>query len=185
MAKSLQEQLLGAGLVDEKKAKQIKQQKRKKAKQEKHLKRHNKDVKTEAEKRAEEQAKAREEKAKRDRELNEQRKAEAQQKELQAQVNQIIEQNLESRDKVEVDYNFTHDGVVKQLGMSKAQQKAIANGRLAIAEHGSGYALISREAAAKVQERNPAVIVVLYDEPAEPDEDDPYAGYEVPDDLMW
>ena len=53
--------------------------------------------------------------------------------------------------------------------------------------HGGGYEVIPREAALKIQERAPERIVQLniLTESQVPDEDDPYAAYQIPDDLMW
>ena len=50
-----------------------------------------------------------------------------------------------------------------------------------------GYEVIPREAALKIQERDPRRIVQLniLTEPKTPEEDDPYAAYQIPDDLMW
>ena len=63
----------------------------------------------------------------------------------------------------------------------------LANGSLAIVQHQGGYEVIPREAALKIQERDPRRIVQLniLVEPKTPEEDDPYAAYQIPDDLMW
>ena len=51
--------------------------------------------------------------------------------------------------------------------------------------HGGGYEIIPREAALKIQERDASRIVLLNTHVEEPDADDPYAAYQIPDDLMW
>ena len=63
----------------------------------------------------------------------------------------------------------------------------LANGALAIVQHQGGYEVIPREAALKIQERDPRRIVQLniLTEVKTPEEDDPYAAYQIPDDLMW
>ena len=49
-----------------------------------------------------------------------------------------------------------------------------------------GYEVIPREAALKIQERDPQRIVQLNVQTEEAAaEDDPYAAYKIPDDLMW
>ena len=46
--------------------------------------------------------------------------------------------------------------------------------------------MIPREAALKIQERDPQRIVQLNEKVEEVNaEDDPYAAYVIPDDLMW
>ena len=46
--------------------------------------------------------------------------------------------------------------------------------------HGGGYEVIPREAALKIQERDPQRVVQLNIRTEEPDADDPYAAYQVP-----
>ena len=49
------------------------------------------------------------------------------------------------------------------------------------------YEVVPEPVARKIMERDEAAVVVLHErqQQAEQDEDDPYAGYEIPDDLMW
>ncbi|AZZ93868.1 DUF2058 family protein [Hahella sp. KA22] len=179
MAKSLQEQLLKAGLVDQKKAKQIKQEKRKQAKQTPK----GQQVEDETKLRAQQ---AREEKAQRDREMNRLRQEEADRKALKAQVKQLIEMNRINRKKGEVGYQFADEGKVKKIYVTQELQDGLASGRFAVARMGDAYEVISRKVAEKIRERAPEFVVVLNENKnAEPDEDDPYAAYQIPDDLMW
>ena len=68
----------------------------------------------------------------------------------------------------------------------------VSRGILAIAKLGENddiaYHLIPAEAARKIQEREANAIVLLNEFDKNEDgieEDDPYAAYEIPDDLMW
>ena len=61
----------------------------------------------------------------------------------------------------------------------------LSNGSLAVVALGGGYEVIPREAAVKIQERDPGRILLLNTHVEEADEDDPYAAYKIPDDLMW
>ncbi|MCG8611011.1 MAG: DUF2058 domain-containing protein [Pseudomonadales bacterium] len=180
MAKTLQEQLLQAGLVDQKKAKQIKQQKRKQKKQTPRGHEGVDEVKLAAQK-------AREEKAEKDREKNRQLQAEAELLSLQAQVKQIIEMNRIARNDGEVGYQFTDGSKIKKIYVTEAQQNALAKGQIAIARLEDLYELIPKGAAEKISQRNADAIVLLnqQDSQEEVDEDDPYADYQIPDDLMW
>ena len=179
MAGSLQDQLLGAGLIKAQKAKEIKTSKRKAKK------------KGEDTDEAAQLAKdAQDEQRRRSQALNAQRKQEAELKAIAAQVRQIIQMNSIER-KLNDDalvYNFTDDGKVKSLHMPGKLHDLVSRGRLAIARLDDDYALIPSEAAQKIQERDAQAIVLLNDnsqpDPAE-DEDDPYADYKIPDDLMW
>lgn len=76
--------------------------------------------------------------------------------------------------------------------MDKATQTQLINGRLAIARllienrEECEYAIIPASVADKIAQRDVGSIVLhsaLSQE--EQDEDDPYADFKVPDDLMW
>ncbi|QSP94205.1 DUF2058 domain-containing protein [Marinobacter salinisoli] len=176
---SLQDQLLKAGLADEKKAKAIRQEKRKKRKTQPK----GAAQESEAELRA---RRAREEKAERDRQLNQERQRAAEEKAIQAQIRQIIETNRLDRGKAEQDYQFVDGKKIKKILVNDLMVDQLSRGRLAIARLGEGYEIIPEAAARKIMERDEQAIVVLHDRKQDDDpEDDPYAGYEIPDDLMW
>lgn len=177
MGNSFQDQFLKAGLVDKKKVKQTK-----KAKYDKQRKQTT-DEADEA-KRLAQQATA--EKAERDRELNARIKAEAEHKAIAAQVNQMIEANRIADIEGDVAYKFADNAVIKTLYLTPTLQQQLVRGQIAIARLGEDYALIPAKAAAKIMERDKTKIVLLNDKDSDvADEDDPYAGYEIPDDLMW
>lgn len=181
MALSLQDQLLKAGLASEKQAKKAQQEKRKQKKQQPKKKKGGVD---------EAALKARQaqlEKAERDRELERQRQVEAEQKAVQAQIRQMIEANRISCDNGDQPYQFADGSAVKRIMVTAAMRQQLASGRLGIVRHGKGYELVPAATLEKIRDRD-AAHVVLYNEPqkeAEQRGDDPYAGYEVPDDLMW
>lgn len=181
MAKlSLQEQLLKSGLVSAAKAKSIKSDKRKQTQQQ----RKNKvEVVDEAKELVQ---KAQAEKIEKDRELNQLRRQQEEQKELAAQVKQLIELNRQPQDPDGLAYNFTDNKKVKRLYVSEAMREQIAEGRSAIVRLGRQYEVVPAEAAKKIQSRDAASVIVFN----EPDKaanaaDDPYAAYQVPDDLIW
>lgn len=177
---SLQDQLLKAGLADEKKAKAIRQEKRKKRKQQpKGAVEVN-----EAQLRAQ---KAREEKAERDRQLNLARQQEAEKKAIQAQIRQLVETNRLDRSRGEESYQFVHDKKIKKIPVASDMVDPLSRGRLAIVFVNGHYEVVAEAVARKIMERDEQAVVVLHDkaQQSEADEDDPYAGYEIPDDLMW
>lgn len=175
---SLQDQLLKAGLVDQKKANKIKKTKHKQTKQ----KQKNKIETVDEAKLAAQKAQA--EKVERDRQLNQQRKEEAEQKAVAAQVRQLIEMNRQQADG-EIAYSFTDGSLVKKLYVTEKQQKSLSNGHLCIVKLDEQYELIPTLVAEKIQQRDENTLI-LSNQPTEaPDEDDPYADFQVPDDLMW
>lgn len=168
-----------AGLADEKKAKAIRSEKRKQRKQQ---------PKgavqiSETELRAQQ---AREEKAERDRQLNLQRQKEAEKKAIQAQIRQLVETNRLDRSRGETSYQLVHEKKIKKIFVDDTMVDQLSRGRLAIVFVNDSYELVPEGVARKIMERDATAVVVLHDRQAEDQgDDDPYAGYEIPDDLMW
>ncbi|MBS4151082.1 DUF2058 domain-containing protein [Pseudomonadota bacterium DY0742] len=179
MSLSLRDQLLKAGLVNEKQAKQATKQQQKQQRLEK---------KGQVEKdnsRREAALKAQAEKQARDQELNRQQQEKAEQKARAAQVKQLIERSRLPKLTTDDYYNFVDDKKVKRISVNNLMRDKLSSGSLAIVRHGGGYEIIPREAALKIQERDPRRVVLLNTRTEEVDADDPYAAYQVPDDLMW
>ena len=176
---SLQDQLLKAGLVDNKKAGKIKKAKYRQAQQ----KQKNKIETVDEAKLAAQQAQA--EKVERDRQLNRRRKAEAEHKAVAAQVRQLIEMNRQPRDDGDIGYSFSDDVLIKRIYVTATQLKQLGNGRLCIIKLDEQYEIIPTLVAQKIQLRDESRRI-LSNKPTEtPEEDDPYADFQVPDDMMW
>ncbi|MBB5185934.1 MULTISPECIES: DUF2058 domain-containing protein [Zhongshania] len=178
---SLQEQLLKAGMVDEKKVKKLKQEKRKQAKQPKGT------VVVNESKEAAQRALA--EKAERDRELNRLRQAEVEKKAIQAQIIQLISLNRIDRKKGEIAYQFTDGKKIKKVFVDSLLQTQLVKGIIALVKLKDGYELVPATIADKIAQRDPSAILVHNTKSASTvaavEEDDPYAAYQIPDDLMW
>lgn len=178
MSNSLQNQLLKMGLVDEKKVKQAKKDKHKQAKQQ-----GKKAVVVDEAKRLAQQVAA--QKAERDRELNRQRKEEAERKALAAQVHQLIEANRLPKGEGDIAYNFNDEGKVKRLYVTEQMQRQLGLGRLAIVKLDEQYELVPTAVAEKIRQRDESCVILCNEPEQNSDEDDPYADYQIPDDLMW
>jgi len=176
---SLQDQLLKAGLADEKKAKAIRSEKRKKRKQQP---KGAVEV-SETELRARQ---AREEKAERDRQLNLERKKEAEKKAIQAQIRQLVETNRLDRSRGKTSYQFVDGKKIKKILVDDVMVDQLSRGRLAVVALGENYEVVPDKVARKIMERDESAVISLHDRKQDDvGEDDPYAGYEIPDDLMW
>jgi len=181
---SLQEQLLKAGLVDQKKLARAEQEKNKKA----NLARRKQGKKSVQPGSSRQPAQSK--KAQRDRELNQKRQQEARRKERAAQAKQLIVNNKQDRSQGEHPYSFVYRKKVKKIHVTETQRDQLAAGQLAIATYvandGRKFELVPRATADKIIERHEDFVVNL-GEPAktEPNENDPYAEYQVPDDLIW
>ncbi|OOG23157.1 hypothetical protein B1C78_12240 [Thioalkalivibrio denitrificans] len=179
MSDSLREQLLKAGLVDEKKLRQSRQAGNK----------HKGGRKRDTGRRAPGADKAREQQAQRSRELNRKQQEAARRKALAAEIGQIVREHRLSRDDADQAYHFPHGDRIRSVHVTAEQRDGLARGRLGVVTFAGGYELLPQQALEKVRERD-ADRVVVFNEPhhendTPPAEDDPYAGYEVPDDLMW
>ena len=174
---SLQDQLLQAGLTTSHKAKVAKSEKRKQQKKQKKgatsnpsdLQKHIQQTKLEQQKKAEE--------------LNQVR---LKQREQEARVKQILEHNNQDAIRGERTFNFTYDKKVKSIEVNENTQKALSGGRLAICVLEGQFYVLEDEPARKVAEVDEKYIVFHVEAEKKPkDEDDPYADFEVPDDLVW
>lgn len=178
MAKSLQEQLLSAGLVKPKQAIQIKQEKRKDAK---HQTKKQAAQPTPAQLAAEQ---ARAKKAERDRELNRQRQIGIERRAIAAQVDQIVEGHRLTTGVGDIGYQFVVRGKIKKMYLTDEQHAGISSGGLAIVRYQHGWVLVDKVTATRVAERDPRSVASLQNETVE-SEDESYADYKVPDDLRW
>ena len=175
---TLQEQMLKAGLVSSKKMAKVQRTAKKSRVQAR-----------EAIEAVEENKKAQLE---RDKQLSEQQKQAVLAKEFRAQVKQLIEMNRITLAKGNITFNFTDGNLIKKIEVDKQTQTQLINGRLAIvrlvinAKGDCDYAIIPAVVADKIAQRDADSIVLnsaLSQE--EQDEDDPYADFKIPDDLMW
>ncbi len=180
MALSLQEQLLKAGVVDQKKAKQIKQDQRKQARQQPK-------GQISVNEAAERVQQARAEKAEKDRQANLERTREAEKKALQAQVRQLIETHRIGRRQGDIAYQFVDGTKIKKLMVTQAVFDQLTRGQVGIARYGDLYELVPRVVADRILQRDTDAIVKMPEKATSTAamEDDPYAAYQIPDDLMW
>lgn len=184
---SLQDQLKNAGLLDEKKTKQLQ---RAKHKQEKMARKSGNSTADQT--RLElEQAKA--EKLARDRQLNLEKQKQAEKNALAAQIKQLIESNIIARDG-EQKFNFTDGKVIKHIYVSQVQVEQLSGGRLAIVRQSekrkdggkTNYVLVPMGVADKIAQRDAETVVFrAQQEDRHNDEEDPYADFQIPDDLTW
>ncbi len=176
---SLQEQFLKAGLVDKTKVKLANQDK---SKQKKVERRTGTQTVDEARLAALETQRKNAERA---RELNAQRDAAATQKAIVAQIAQLVRQNRQGKGAGDIAYNYTHDKKIERIYVSATVQGHLMAGRLVIVCQGGATELVPRVIADKIAERDPTLVVRVNKASAEIDADDPYAAFQIPDDLMW
>jgi len=180
MSNPFQDQLIKAGVVSKQQVQKAKQDKHKKRKQQGNKK----DVAVDENKIRVQQAA--EKKAERDRLLNKKKEEDARKKAISAEINQLIKTNCILRDEsCEIIYNFEHNKKVKRIYVNEEMKQQIIKGNLGIARIEGRYELVPISIAEKIQQRNESRIVILSDNEEIKDENDPYADYKIPDDLMW
>jgi uncharacterized protein YaiL (DUF2058 family) len=70
--------------------------------------------------------------------------------------------------------------------VSEKVREALINGRAGIIKLEQGYEIVPAEIARKIQDRDAGSVIVLNQATQDvAAEDDPYAAFEIPDDLMW
>ncbi len=179
MGNPFQEQLLKAGLVTKQQVQKANKSKHKKKKQ---LSKKDKTV-DEAKLKLQKIA---EQKSKRDSELNKKKELQARQKAISSEINQLIENNFIKRDNTcEIIYNFEHQNKIKHIYINNDMKQQLINGKLGIARIEGRYELVPLTIAKKIQQRNEKRIIIFVDEQHQTDENDPYAEYQIPDDLTW
>ena len=178
MAKSLQEQLRLAGLANQKQV--VKARKAKNTKEK--MQRKGAVVVDEAAELVKQQEA---EKLAKDRALNDARNRAAEERAIQAQIQQMIELNAIS-ERGDVEFSYDHNGKIRNLFVTADLRRALVNGVLSIVGANNSETIVPSKVARKIADRDARWILLLNnknDSDAEPD--DEYAGYEIPDDLMW
>jgi uncharacterized protein YaiL (DUF2058 family) len=122
--------------------------------------------------------------AEKDRQLEAERHRQQREREIVAQIRQLIETHRLDRARGEVAYQFVQDKKIKKLHVTEPQRDQLARGQIAIVALGEGHELVPTTVAEKIRQRDEAAVVLLNDRNVQ-DEDDPYADYPIPDDLMW
>lgn len=181
---SLQDQLLKAGLTTKQKARQANSDQRKKNKQKRSGVAHGASLQEQVK---EDLKKSQADKLAKDTALNEAKKQDLANKEQQLRIKQILDHHQLKNVKGESEYNFTFNNKVKKLALDTITHKALVNGRLALCGLDESTYIVTSETAEKIASLDASVVLVQNDkvEELETEEDDPYAEYQIPDDLMW
>ncbi|MGB5103016.1 MAG: DUF2058 domain-containing protein [Steroidobacteraceae bacterium] len=193
MSMSLREQLLKAGLVTEKQARQAEKQQYQGSKQKVSKKAPPRELTPAAK-----QAQAA--KAARDQELNRRQQEKAAAKARVAQLKQLVEQHRVPRVESDDWYNFVVDGKIRRIPVDAALRERLVRGELAVVRCDGHYDLVPVPLLDRIRERDPAAVVHLVDRQqqagtvgasgaavtaAAAADDDPYKDFVVPDDLTW
>ena len=175
MNSSLRDQLIAAGLVSERQAKQASQEKARQFK--------TRTPPDTAHKRAAQQAQAA--KATRDQEISRRQQEKAERKARRAQVNQLVEQVLVAKVESDDYFGFVDGATIRRMPVNAQQRDQLTRGELAIVRYKGGYAMVPAEAVARIRERDEHAVIPLNKDDKSADPNDPYKDFAVPDDLTW
>ncbi len=177
MGNSLQDQLFKAGLASKKQAVRAKKAKNTKEKQQ----RKGVDVIDEA---AELVSKSEAEKRAKDQQLNKKINEQAQAKAIKAQIVELVSLNRVA-ERGETEFRYTDNGTIKTLMLQNDTRELIIKGVLNIVSVNEQHDIVPRAVASKIAERDADAVIVANSADDGIDEDDEYADFKVPDDLMW
>lgn len=180
MANALQEQLLKAGLASKQKVRDVKTQKRrdKKARVD--------DGSSALKLEIAEQKRLQAEK---DKALNEQRFAEATARgQVRGLVSEFTQFAIKIPNHAEIKFNYTLDNKIYSVYIDEKIQSELLKGQLGIVQYEDKSYLVPHKLAERVNLLVPQWCGYLWQQDAGKAvevEDDPYADYAIPDDLMW
>ncbi len=177
MKNALQAQLLKSGLVDNKKAKKLSKQ----AQHEQRTGQSNQaDLKASIEQ-------SQLEKQTKDQQLNAEKQRQLEEKTLKANIIQMIGQHKIRDVDGDIIYQFIDENKVKKVYLNQQVYNALVKGTLVIAKENEQYAYLPQALAERIDQKMEGFILwnKSEDNQQSTDEEDPYAAYVIPDDLMW
>ncbi|QIR14622.1 DUF2058 domain-containing protein [Shewanella aestuarii] len=183
MANALQDQLLKAGLASKQKVRDVKTQKRrdKKAKVD--------DGSAALKQQIAEQKK---QQAIKDKQLNEQRFKQAEEKgQVRGLITEFGKFAIDIPKEAEIKFNYTLENKIYSVYITDKIQTQLLNGSLGIIRYEEKSYLVPHKLAERVNLLVPQWCGYLWDandtasKAQVTEEDDPYADYAIPDDLMW
>lgn len=180
---SLREQLLKAGLVTEKQAKQAERSKS----QQRHRQTKGDTRATPPPEQVRSAQQAQAAKLLRDAELNRKQREKAERKARAAELKQLVEQFRIPRPESDDWFNFVDGAKIHRVAVTPELRARIMSGTIAIVRSEGHYHLVPVDSLERIRERHAEAIVCLPAEPtsSNPAPDDPYKDFVVPDDLTW
>jgi len=178
MSMSLRDQLLKAGLVNEKQAREAERQLQQQQQGRQQLPKHKRASPSEPELAARQAQLA---KTARDHELNRRQQQQAEQRARLAQIRQLIEQNCLPRAQTEESYNFVDGNAIRRISADRSLRERLSRGEIAIVRCAGRYELVPASIAARIRERDEHAVIAL----ATASSDVGYEAFVIPDDLTW
>src|ERR1700674_4134507 len=156
MSVSLRDQLLQAGLVNEKQAKEAERQQQQQQQGRQRLPKQQRGLASEQELAARQAQQA---KTARDQELNRQKQQQAGKKARLAQIRQLVEQSRLPKVDSDEFYNFVDGNKIRRIAADASMRERLGRGEIAIVRYDGGYEWVPAAAAARIRERDERAVV--------------------------
>jgi uncharacterized protein len=121
----------------------------------------------------------------RDQELNRKREEKAQRKARLAQIEQVVEQHRLPRLETDDHYSFIDGKKIRRMSVDAQRREQLTSGVLAIVRYKGHYAVVPKDIAESIRERDESMVVPIVQPKAAAETDEAYKDFVVPDDLMW
>jgi uncharacterized protein len=183
MSTSLRDQLLKAGLINQKQANEAERQQQRQERQAPPKHRPAPPKHRPAQPFAPQSAQSA--KNARDQALNRQQHEKAEKKARLAQIKQLIGQNrLPTVENGEF-YNFVDGSKVRRIAVNASTRDRLSRGEIAIVRHEGRYDLVPAAIATRIRERDEGALINSGVGKECSPSDEAYPGFSVPDDLIW
>jgi len=182
MSMSLRDQLLQAGLVNEKQAREAERATLRQQQGRQRLAKPQRDAPSEQQLAVRQAQQA---KTVRDQQISRQQQQKAERKARVAQIRQLIEQNRLPKPDQDEFYNFVDGNKIRRILVDGPLRARLARHEVAIVRYGNGYEWVPADTAARIRERDQAAVVADGVPEGSTHTDDAYQDFAVPDDLMW
>jgi uncharacterized protein YaiL (DUF2058 family) len=180
MSTSLRDQLLKAGLIDKRQANEAERQQQRRERQP--PPKHGSAVTSDG---SLARQVAQSAKVARDQALNRRQLEKAEKKARLAQIKQLIEQNRLPTVENGEPYNFVDGAKVRRIAVNASIRDQIIRGEIAIVRHEGRYDLVPATIATRIRERDEGALINSSVGKGSSDSEGEYAGFSVPDDLIW
>jgi len=108
------------------------------------------------------------------------------QKELRVEVKKLLRSYKLNDKSGEIAYNYTVNNQIKRFYVNEKQQKELIDGKLSIANWNEISYLIPTSSVEELRTLYPKIDIYINEADKNTlDKDDPYAAYEIPDDIKW
>ena len=120
-------------------------------------------------------------------EKREQAASASDQKLLRTRIKILLRRHRLNDPEAETPYHFVLGKHIRRIYVTDAQHALLCQGQLVVIPFGERHYLVSADKLRSLQQLDPKLTIITHNaaSAAEAEGDDPYAGYRVPDDLIW